>query len=432
MSENQIRIETIPMGRLFLWQDNPRHEPVAMEAEAIRKLCENEQVLPLAKDIVENGLNPLERVAFVAIANSATPKNKLSFNIVEGNRRLCALKLLHDPELAPANLKAKFEKLSDGWTPVKELEGVVFPTVEEARIWLRRIHMGAQDGIGRRGWTTEQQARNDGSNKNRDAQVFLDIAQSKGLLEDPERKGKITTAQRFLGNETFREAMGLDKDNTTKKLVQTRPDVDFDELTKTFVKDLVEGKKVTSRMNSDAIKKYARDLVKASKVSADRISPKALKASGGDSKKGKSSRRPVKPDKAKAVAYENEIYSALKKFGNEKLKSLYYSITTIELEHHSPMISVGAWSFFETLTLCAGKNDGTKFNAYLMPSKVQSYGVKDKSGPIADALKRINEYGNSTKHNKLAGAFDGQQLHNDFAVLKDVILGCVAEATAKK
>jgi hypothetical protein len=431
MAKSAVKVETVALGRLFLWPENPRHDPVTMEADAIHQLCEKEQVAQLAKDIVAVGLNPLERVAFVPVADSALTKSKSSYYIVDGNRRLCALKLLQDPELAPANLKTQFEKLAKEWGPIQELEGVVFATEEEARVWLKRIHTGAQDGIGRRSWTTEQQARFDGENKNKDAQFLLDYAEKRGLISIDERNRKITTVQRFLGNETFREALGIDKDPAKQGLQQTRPDDDLVELTGSFMRDLVGGKTVNSRMNSDEIKKYARALLSSKKISGQRIEAKPLKITGSGTRKGKLNRKPSKPDKAKTVGFENDIQAALKTLGNEKLKSLYYSITQIELEDHTPLVSVGAWSFFETLTLCAGRNDGTKFNAYLSAQKVQGYGVTERAGPIADALRRINEFGNSTKHHKLAGTFNGQQPHNDFAVLKNVMLGCIREATNK-
>lgn len=432
MAKFPIGVENVSLNRLFLWLENPRHDPVASEPEAIQYLCEKESILPMAKDIAENGLNPLERVAFVAIPNSSATPDKQSYYVVEGNRRLSALKLLRDPDLAPAKLKTQFEKLAKNWTAVTSMEGVVFPNREDARVWLKRIHTGALDGIGRRSWTPEQQARFDGDNKNKDAQLLLDYAQKEGLISEEDRKGKITTVQRFLGNAVFCDSLGIDKSSDAEELQRTRPAEDLKALTEKFMRDLVDGNKVNSRMNSDEIKKYARSLGNSNGLSGQRMDAVPINSARTGTRKGKVNRKPSKPDKARFVDSENDVTIALKKLQNEKLKSLYYSITQVELEDHTPLLAVGAWSFFETLTACAGRSEGTAFNAFLNKNKMTSYNITGKLAPLTTALERISEYGNSTKHHKLAGLFNGQQLHNDFAILKDVILACISEAISKK
>ena len=61
----------IDVDRVFLDLSNPRHEPYADEDEAIEYLCREEQVLPLARDIVSNGLNPLGHIPIKGIPKSA-------------------------------------------------------------------------------------------------------------------------------------------------------------------------------------------------------------------------------------------------------------------------------------------------------------------------------------------------------------------------
>ena len=52
---------------------------------------------------------------------------------------------------------------------------------------------------------------------------------------------------------------------------RTRPTKDFDLLLKQFVRDLVEGKKVTSRMNRDDIVKYGRALSELSGITSTQV-----------------------------------------------------------------------------------------------------------------------------------------------------------------
>lgn len=64
-------------------------------------MVENEKVKDLAKDISEKGAtNPLDSVG-ITIENGKRI-------VLEGNRRICALKLLLNPELAPKNIKNIF------------------------------------------------------------------------------------------------------------------------------------------------------------------------------------------------------------------------------------------------------------------------------------------------------------------------------------
>ncbi len=55
----------------------------------VEYLCDKEDVWPLARDITNIGLNPLELFALIPVKGHAN-----AFTMAEGNRRLCALKLL--------------------------------------------------------------------------------------------------------------------------------------------------------------------------------------------------------------------------------------------------------------------------------------------------------------------------------------------------
>ncbi len=179
----------VPIGRIFLDLVNPRHVPLGDEDKAIEYLCAKEDVLALARDIAQIGLNPLERVALIPIKGQ-----KNAYTMAEGNRRLCALKLLADPDRAPARLRKSFAALAEKHSPPTAFAAVVFDNEEEVRPWLERIHNGAYDGRGRRAWNSEQSQRYSGSNKNKLAQAFLDYAEDAGLISAEDRKGKITTA----------------------------------------------------------------------------------------------------------------------------------------------------------------------------------------------------------------------------------------------
>lgn len=427
MSDHEI-MEAVPVGRLFLLHSNPRHEPFETEAEAIAYLCDKEDVYPLARDIVKLGLNPLERCAIFPADKKKTGGN---YFVAEGNRRICALKLLNDPELAPANLRKGFKALNEQWAPIKTVSVAKFEDLESIRVWLDRTHNGPQGGIGRRSWNAEQKSRFDGGNKNRAAQALLDYAEKEKMITAADRKGKITTVQRFLSNDVFREVMGFDQSNPDE-VARTRPKPEFDIIAKRFMHDLVGKRDVNSRMNKDDIIKYARPLAAIQGVTASRVEPESLSTDTATGKpKTTRKKTPKKPEKAKHVQYEEDIFQALKAYGNGKLASLYHSICSIELEHHTPLIAIGAWAFFETLTSCGGRKDNISFPDHLQKNKLTAMGIAGSTVAIKDALKRISDSGNSTKHHPVAVIYNGDQLNNDMITLREVILKCIAEAAQK-
>jgi len=421
-------VDSVPVTRLFLALNNPRHEPVETEVKAIARLCDKELVFPLARDIVSHGLNPLERFAL-----HPTHKGKQDgvpvYHVLEGNRRICAIKLLNDPDLAPAPLRKSFEKLAKDWTAIKSVHGVVFEREEDARIWLSRVHNGMQGGVGRKSWDSVQKTRFDGGNKNRAALAILDYAVKERTIKPDDRSGKLTTAQRFLSNAIFREALGIDQSDP-ETIQRNRPKLEFDIVAKRFVKDLIEGESVHSRMNRPDIENYARSLNALPGVTATRIQSEPLDGPSERAPSASKKSTPKRPTKIHYVAHDAEIAAALKSLGNEKLKSLYYSVCAIELDPHAPIVSVGAWAFFETLTACAGRNERTSFDAFLNKQKLQSYGIEDAA--VHQSIVRIREYGNTTKHHSVSATFNGEQLNNDFTTLREVVLKCASEAASKK
>ena len=84
-------IQLIPIAQLLIDSDNPRIEDIGVsQRDAIRTLVGSLQrkIISLAKDIVEHGLNPSE--ALIVMPHSKSP---VRYIVLEGNRRICALKV---------------------------------------------------------------------------------------------------------------------------------------------------------------------------------------------------------------------------------------------------------------------------------------------------------------------------------------------------
>jgi len=424
MANAVAKAQAVSVDRVFLDLSNPRHEPYKNEAEVIEYLCQDEYVYELAKDIVKMGsLNPLELFALIPLNNKKGSHS--AFVVAEGNRRMCAIKLLNDPELAPAKLRKDFKKIAEQSSKISEILGVVFEDKDQVDAWLERIHGGVQGGIGRKPWSTDQKTRHLGDNKNLLAQTVLDYAEKNGFISTEARKGKLTTAQRYLGNAILREAMGIDG-SAPQDISRNRPKQDFDLLLKKFVSDLIDGT-VSSRSNSDDIKKYSRALAATEGLTGKRGAAESLATSSGSKKRKK---RPSKPEKQKHLPYEEEILNKLKVIPSYKLERIYYSLCDISLEHHTPLISVGVWAFFECLTALCGRNSSTSFLDYLSKDRLNKLGFTDREDvkSLRQALERISEHGNTTKHHEKAANFNGPQLANDMDLLKEVICRLANEA----
>lgn len=416
----------IDFDRVFLNLTNPRHEPFTSQDEAIEFLCANEYVYELAKDITKVGLNPLE---LFALLPSAKEGRRSTYVVGEGNRRLCALMLLNDPELAPPKERTRFRELAADWEPVPELFAIVFDSQEDVNQWIERIHGGLQGGIGRKTWNSEQKTRFTGDRKNVLAQAILDYAENRKMLTAANRKGKLTTAQRFLSNVTFREALGIDASNIDD-ICRIRPEHEFDKAVKSFVGDLVDGRDVHSRQNSKEIVEYARKFPGRAGLSAEMIDPETISVELA--KKSKRRLRPRKPVRQIHLLYSDEIHEALRQIPSYKLEQIYYSICRLELADYTPLLSVGVWSFIESLTSVAGRTPNTDFCSYLSQQKIQSLNVvlPGTVRSAREALKRLSEFGNTTKHDSVGAMFNGEQLSNDFEVIAPIVLA-LANAARK-
>ena len=93
--------KSIEVKNLLINTENPRFAPVKDQQSAIDTMLidKRSNLKNLAKDIAEKGLNPGELLY-------VTKENK-KYIVLEGNRRLTAIKLITDPQLVRNNAKNK-------------------------------------------------------------------------------------------------------------------------------------------------------------------------------------------------------------------------------------------------------------------------------------------------------------------------------------
>lgn len=182
-----MKREHIPIKLLLLSDGNPRLEPSMGEDEAISNMVanQNDKLFALASDIVEHGLNPLD---VIGVYPSETYSGY--YEVGEGNRRICALKLLISPErIRNVNeyLYTKFVSLSKTYSAPDSIEVGVFDDETSMQHWMEIRHMGEQNGKGLSKWNSVQKARYNRRQTGSDALLdFWDWMVSKKILSNEE------------------------------------------------------------------------------------------------------------------------------------------------------------------------------------------------------------------------------------------------------
>lgn len=244
--------EFVPIADLLLDKENPRLEVQQNQTEAIVAMAkvQGEKLLRLAKDILQNRLNPAD-LLFVL----PTIDDKKRYIVLEGNRRVASLKIMSTPELLagaiPAALEKQFRLLNAKFAldPIEKVECVVVQTREEADHWIRLKHAGEQQGAGTVDWggieTERYQTR---LGKKSPSLTVLEVVKSYGLISDEAKENlgniKITNLSRLLSDPYIREKLGI---SMTKGVISSYyPDVEAAKGLSKIIEDLaLERIKVT-------------------------------------------------------------------------------------------------------------------------------------------------------------------------------------------
>lgn len=212
--------ETFKLSELRLDEDNYRTGHVDGQRGAIQAIINNqkEKLVNLAKDILaQGGLSPGEPIWVVRGTAFG------SYVVVEGNRRVTALKLLDNPLLADGTvIERQMRELSPQFTthPIRELIGVVFSSLEEAEPWRRRRHLNSGSGVGLEPWDTMAKGRADRDHGKRSRRVltvyeFLQDASDDWRDIATTLDGRWTTVERVLNAPSIKDGLGVEIDPKT-------------------------------------------------------------------------------------------------------------------------------------------------------------------------------------------------------------------------
>ena len=417
-------IEPVSVLDLLLNRENPRHEPKRNQSEIIKYLLEDEQVYNLARHISANGVNPLEIVAVFTDEDG-------NLVVAEGNRRICAIQLLLDPEKAPADERARYRSLAKNGHFPEQVLTAKFDDYELARPWLKILHDGEQDGIGRRRWKTEQKTRfTQKSNTSTLAVKLLDYAIETGIITKEEKDSiSLTTMTRYLENPKVRGALGI-------ATTSTNPDVKieigaerFGPIVARFIEDARTGI-LHSRSKTPEWHAYASDIETEFKTAKDRQAATRLEDRPA----------PVQPPTTRTttpkivlrggstdrIRRSEHLVKALNDLKSDKLTSIYRSLTGLSLNDHPALLMAGSWMFLESLTALHGRS-GTSFESYV-DSQMNNWGLsRDEKREIKHSIKYIGDTGNAEKHSAKFTLLDARNLRSHFEVMDGTLVRLIGE-----
>ncbi len=212
---------SIDLQQLLVNLENPRYSTRASQRDAILEMAEHQgmKLVKLAEDIVYNGLNPTRRFL-------VTPVDGDNYVVLEGNRRIAALKLLTQKELRtslnlPARIEKRFQALADEADSLPTSVECAVRSQEDAKHWIQLEHTGENKGIGVVGWDGPSRHRfRDSSRALQAIELVAPYLDDKTQALLPEIS--ITNIERVLNTPEAREELGVDLSNG--KLTLKQPD----------------------------------------------------------------------------------------------------------------------------------------------------------------------------------------------------------------
>jgi hypothetical protein len=209
----------ISVADLLFDVQNPRlASPNQGQRETLRALATGQgaKLRALAEDIIAYGLDPSELMIVTASVGDQDNRNR--YIVLDGNRRLAALRALENPDsiagAIPASVLKAIRRLSQVFqtAPMESTTCVVFKDHEEARHWIELRHTGERGGAGPVPWGADESARFL-ARSDQPAEIqtqALNFLQGRGdLSQEMRSKVATTTLQRLLSSPQVRSKLGL-------------------------------------------------------------------------------------------------------------------------------------------------------------------------------------------------------------------------------
>lgn len=334
---------TFTLGQLKLDQENirigPDRKPDQRATMKALVADQKQKLVNLALDLIDVGPSPGEPIWVIA-----DPKQRGQFIVLEGNRRVCALKMLDNPALAAdTEVASDFARLAKDFAakPIRTLEGQIFASREDARPFIERRHMSATSGVALQRWRSLRIARAAKGGRVRRSLIVLDYLDD-GSDEFAEVAtiidAKSTSVDRVLNAPAMRDALGVDIDRKKRSVTfESGDEIAGRRLLRDVITAMVEPEFTFSRIRASGDRdEFVREF-------ADRgvRSPTGSSAAGGTAAGGtgtatsttpsgtRSRKRLVEPERATlAPKYGDRTFNV----PGKRLNKLYNECRLIKLE----------------------------------------------------------------------------------------------------
>lgn len=425
---------TLPIGSLLLDLENPRlAQGPESQRDALHALlrAEGKKTLELAKDISERGPNPSERLMVVA-----APDDSSRYVVLEGNRRLAALRLLAEPKQnGEGILKAPTLKRLEWWSreyqkhPTTSLDCSVFASRAEANPWIKLKHVGESDGAGPVRWGTIEQMRFDSRQNNvlHPELQILDFVAEHAELDDETREKlhdfPITNLQRLVDDGDVRKRLGVDID-AQNRVMTKYPQPEVLKGWTRVIREIANGSVKVAKIYTAAERKRYLDGFKSSELpdasKAAKSSRALVETSAPD---GRASRSGTKAKRSQVKALRKGMASTKCKLeiGNPRIAKIFRELQLIRVDEFQNAASVLFRVFLELSTdhyakmhrlqLAPGQNESLASKLSLVAGDLKKKGVLDAN--------EIKSLAYSAGEKKLVGAnivtFHAYVHNKDFA-----------------
>ena len=215
----------IPVANLIVDGQNPRLTLSNQgDRETTRALAQAQErkLQALAEDVLVHGLNPSELPIVMPLRDGSN-----NYVVLEGNRRLSALKALENPEMlagaVPQEIVDSIRTIAVEYqkAPILEISCVVVERRAEANHWIELKHTGENEGAGSVPWGSDESDRfreRTGRQPNFATQL-LNFLESRRLVTAEQRRVAPTTLTRIFTTPEVRDKVGLENTKGVLKSV---------------------------------------------------------------------------------------------------------------------------------------------------------------------------------------------------------------------
>lgn len=124
-----------------------------------------------------------------------------------------------------------------------------------------------------------------------------------------------------------------------------------------------------------------------------------------------------------------KISSLCLKLRSNKLSQLYHSITTVSLNTHPSLVTIGAWAFLESLASLTGKKKNIAIESWFSKGSISNQWPEictdsfiQKTADFQHALEDIRKDANAIKHSSHYHSSNAQNLSSHFRCLEPLLV----------